>query len=175
VCPLRLVLLTPMLLPGCSSGNADRAPIEWPKVPGLGPNGRCYPWGPRVASTRSATSPSRPSKMRRLQAVLWRADTALTIPTAQESMASTGASGLATSSDGLHTGLASPAPIPQRNRPSRIGAPGNFDSFLDVSTIRHQRRVALPHVVQRQRRAFNCPNNNLAVKRRIGYAESSDA
>src|SRR5438309_1794992 len=34
-----LVLLTPMLLARCSSGNADRAPIEWQKVPGLGPNG----------------------------------------------------------------------------------------------------------------------------------------
>jgi len=118
-----LVLLAPCSSRAASSNNADLAPIEWQKVPGLGPNGSVLPLGPTGSFDEVSNFTISASKMATSTSCTMAAPIPpRPIPTAQESMASTGASASPLPAM-ASSGLASPAPIPQRRGPSSTSGP----------------------------------------------------
>ena len=126
-----LVLLAPLLLARCSSNNADLAPIEWQKVPGLGPNGSVLPLGPPGSFDEVSNFTISAFKDGDIYKLYYGgADTATTNPNCAGINGVHWRIGLATSSDGFNwTRIPGSAPAAKQALLD-IGAAGNFDSFL---------------------------------------------
>src|SRR5437588_2003735 len=125
-----LVLVPFVLLARCSSGTADLAPLEWQKVPGLGPNGAVLPLGPVGSFDEVSNFTISAFKDGDVYKLYYGgADTALTNPNCAGINGVHWRIGLATSSDGFNwTRVTGSAPA-AKGALLDIGAAGNFDSF----------------------------------------------
>jgi len=170
-----LVLVPFVLLARCSSGTADLAPLEWQKVPGLGPNGAVLPLGPVGSFDEVSNFTISAFKDGDVYKLYYGgADTATTNPNCAGINGVHWRIGLATSSDGFNcTRVPGPDPA-AKGALLDIGVAGNFDSFLTYRPYVLKDGSLYRMWYNGSAEPFNCPNNNLAVNRRIGYAESTD-
>jgi len=168
-----LVLVPFVLLARCSSGTADLAPLEWQKVPGLGPNGAVLPLGPVGSFDEVSNFTISAFKDGDVYKLYYGgADT--TNPNCAGINGVHWRIGLATSSDGFNwTRVPGPDPA-AKGALLDIGVAGNFDSFLTYRPYVLKDGSLYRMWYNGSAEPFNCPNNNLAVNRRIGYAESTD-
>jgi predicted GH43/DUF377 family glycosyl hydrolase len=172
-----LVLLAPLLLARCSSSNSDLAPIEWQKVPGLGPNGSVLPLGPQGSFDEVSNftiSAFKDGDVYRLYYGGADSDTASTNPNCAGINGVHWRIGLATSSDGFNWTRVPGSDPAAKQALLDIGAAGKFDSYLTYRPYVIKDGSLYRMWYNGSAEPFNCPNNNLAVKRRIGYAESTD-
>jgi hypothetical protein len=167
---IAFVLLATIFLARCSSSTADLAPIAWQKVPGGGPGGSVLGFGsPGSFDERGNFTISAFKDGDVYKLYYGGADATGSCPGIN------GAHwriGLAQSSDGLNwtrvPGTATGGAILD------LGTPGKFDDYLTYRPFVLKDGSVYRMWYNGSAEPFNCPNNNLAVNRRIGYAESTD-
>jgi predicted GH43/DUF377 family glycosyl hydrolase len=166
-------VLGALLLAGCSSSPAVTAPIAWQRVPGVGLRGAVLPLGPTGSFDEVSNFTISTFKDGDVYKMYYGgADGALINPACAGINGVHWRIGLATSSDGFNwTRVTGPA---AKGALLDIGAPGGFDSFLTYRPYVLKDGSIYRMWYNGSADPFNCPNNTLAVKRRIGYAESTD-
>ncbi len=175
--PLALIAAAPLFLADCSASTADLAPLEWQKIPGTGPGGsvlglggagkfdalgnftvRAFKDGATYYLYYGGSDDLHPGSCTGINDTHWRI-------------------GLATSSEGLAWTRVAGAETGEAVLDN--GAAGQFDSYLTyrpfvLKDVNSSGSVLYRMWYNGSAKPFNCPNNTLALDRRIGYAESDD-
>src|SRR5207248_1821963 len=166
------VLPVALLFGACSSSTASLAPLEWQKVAGSGPNASILGFGPagNFDEAGNFTISAFKDTDGTYRLYYGGADTATINPACTGINGVHWRIGLATSTDGINW--------------TRVRGPQNKGAILDNGTTFDTFLTYRPYVLHDgsiyrmwyngSTEPFNCPNNTLALNRRIGYAESPD-
>ncbi len=168
--PLRPLAAAALLLTQCQADTAGLAPLRWEKVAGPGPNGALLGLGEAGAFDERANFT--------VSAVRTADGVRLYYGGGDATGACAGINdsswriGVATSSDGVH--FTRVAGAQAKGSILENGPDGAFDSKLTYRPFVLQDGATWRMWFNGSTHAFNCPAGELALDRRIGYAESAD-
>ena len=170
---LTFALAVPLLLTRCSASTAPLDPIEWTKVAGSGPNGSILGLGAAGAFDEKANFTVNAFKDGDTYRLYYGGSDATSTPAGCAGInGSHWRIGVATSTDGLNftrvAGTEFGGAILDNGDSTRFDSQLTYRPFVlkDGATYRMWYNGAT--------QPFNCPNGQLGLNRRIGYAESSD-